>query len=332
MFYMKARISEEQLINLAKAAAPEYIGDDAAILPQIGGNNYVISKDLFVENVHFRTSYCTMEDIAHKALHVNLSDIAAMGARPLFALCGAAIPLKQQSQAAELLQALIVSANNSGVKLIGGDTTKSNSELMLSITIIGAAENTMLKKRSTAQVGDYICIAGELGAAHLGLTALEGKLAGFLRYKKVFLHPIAKQAEGIWLGKQKSVRSMMDISDGLYTDLGKLCKASNVSAKIETNSFHLSDDFKSSCHQLNLDPLHASLTGGEDYGLLFTVEDDVYTKLANDFKQVFGYNIKKIGKIIDTSRDGSAVQITTDGACNNLSLRPYEHFCNENIF
>jgi len=215
MLYMTTVLSEEQLINLAKASAPEYIGDDAAILPQIDLDNYVISKDLLVENIHFRTSYCTMEDIAHKALHVNLSDIAAMGARPLFALCGAAIPLKQQPRGAKLLQALITTANDAGVTIIGGDTTKSMSELMLSITIIGIAENATIKKRSTARIGDYICVAGELGAAHLGFTALEQQTKGFLPYKKVFLRPIAKQAEGLWLGKQRSISSMMDISDGL---------------------------------------------------------------------------------------------------------------------
>lgn len=318
-------LNEIQIINQLKAHFPQYIGDDAAVIPASGDQSYIISKDLLVEDNHFCTSYFSAANLAHKALHVNLSDIAAMGGKAQFVLCGIAIPMEQTQYAQDFLAALVTACKDANVILIGGDTTRSTDKLFISISVIGSSITDNIKYRSTAKVGDAICVIGNLGYAHLGLIACEQALPGLQDYKNIFLCPTAKMNEGLWLAEEPGVNSMMDISDGLYIDLKKLCESSRVAAHIELNDLQSSTAFKNVCDHLQLDAINVMLTGGEDYGLLCTVDNMHYAKLAEDFKHKFGYPLQRIGNIVT----GADIHFTENAVPKHLPLKPFSHFGEE---
>lgn len=310
---------ETTIIEELKAAFPGYIGDDAAILPTIEGKaSYLISKDLLIEEIHFRTNYFHPNDLAHKALQVNLSDIAAMGAIPVAILCGIAIPLQQLDYAHHLLRYLIDHCTKAELAWIGGDIVASPTQLMLSITAIGKA--THITYRTTAQVGDCICVAGNLGYAHLGLVAHEQSLPGFEIYKNALLRPYAKIAEGQWLATK--VNTMMDLSDGLYIDLKRLCNASHVKAVIELERLEPTAHFVAACRAMQLDPVETMLIGGEDYGLLCTINYNSYKEVKDIFQLHFGYPLLPIGYITT----GHDLHFTYDGLPKQLNLQPFSHF------
>ncbi|MFN7096870.1 MAG: thiamine-phosphate kinase [Gammaproteobacteria bacterium] len=318
-------LSEAHIIEYLTANFPDNIGDDAAVINGYAGQQYVVTTDLLVEDIHFRVSYFNPADLAHKALHVNLSDIAAMGARPCFILCGISIPMAQAKYAEDFLFSLATICKKAGVLLIGGDTTKSPDKLFISITAIGTTAPEYIKYRTTAAVGDYICITGALGDAHIGLIACENKRSDLTEFKNAFLRPHAKINEGQWLGTQLSVTSMMDISDGLFIDLRRLCEASNVASNIILENIVPSTSFINACYDLQLDPVTTMLIGGEDYGLLFTVDSENYQLLADAFMQRFGYQITCIGHIVA----GNGVHFIEQGQAKNMTLTPFSHFGEE---
>ena len=255
-------LNESNIIHTLKTAFPTHIGDDAAVLDFNADNHYVISKDLLVEGTHFRLNYQDAASLAHKALHVNLSDIAAMGATPAFVLLGLSIPQYFESQTELFIQAFTEACKHASVILIGGDTTHASDNLFISVTALGIAPKKHIKLRSQAKSGDLICVAGNLGYAHLGFTALETSHADILEFKQNFLQPTARLREGVWLGKQANITGMMDISDGLYLDLKRFCEASQLAAYINLDALTADTRFENTCHALNLDPTvmaHANL-------------------------------------------------------------------------
>lgn len=315
-------LDEAEIISNLKINFPQYIGDDAAVIKKSGALNYVITNDLLVEDVHFRLAYFDPLSLAHKALHVNLSDLAAMGAKPDFVLLGISIPDSYGTYITSFFRHFSNVCKDASVILIGGDTTKSESKLFISITAIGIAAAENIKYRSTAKDGDIICVAGNLGYAHLGLVACEQSLNNFAEYKSSFLRPNAKVNEGIWLASKQSVTSMMDLSDGLYIDLKRLCQASSVGANLDLESLAPSSAFAANCNSTGLDPVNVMLTGGEDYCLLVTVQNNCYETLSQEFIQNFGYSIKPIGRIVEESE----VHIIKNGKLVNLKLQPFTHF------
>lgn len=305
-------ISEQELIGIAQEQSHGFIGDDAAVLPSLDGERYVISKDLLIEEVHFRIKYFTPQDLAHKALHVNLSDLAAMGAKPLYALCGIAIPSELQEYSRDFLKALTLSCKKAGIILIGGDTAASTQHLSISITVIGSAKAERLKYRNSAKAGDVLCLAGNLGFAHLGFTALENNRD--TKYSSCFLRPEARIKEGLWLAEHKCITSMMDTSDGLFIDLSRLCSASGTGAIIDLNTL-----------QDSLEPevsLRTALEGGEDYSLLFTVNPAYLETVSKEFASQFNYSLKIIG----TMTNDQAVLLHNEGGYIDLHLTPFTHF------
>ncbi len=282
-------INEDQLIQSLPQYHDGVIGDDAAVISGKKGQKQVITKDLLVENQHFRTHYCNPEDLAHKALQVNLSDIAAMGAKPQYVLCGVAIPKRLHLYAQTFLAAFAKACQQAKVVLIGGDTTASPEHLFISITAIGLATKKTLKYRKSAQTGDVIGVIGNLGHAHLGWLNLEKHENVNTPYTQSFLRPQAKNKEGVWLGKQPFVTSMMDISDGLYIDVRRLARSAKKKAVLNMDSL-----------ATQLDPevsLQTALAGGEDYGLLITVRPHALATLADNFTKKFGYPLKIVGHI-----------------------------------
>ncbi len=318
-------LNEREIIHYLQTNFPQHIGDDATTIVGPNKQHYVITKDLLVEDIHFRSAYVSPASLAHKALHVNLSDIAAMGANPLFIMCGIAIPLHHAGYASQLLQELTQICHKANLPLIGGDTTGSPDKLFLSITAIGISTAATLKYRNTANIGDIIGVIGNLGIAHLGLLAYENSLSGFEAYQEPFLHPIAKTCEGLWLGQRLEVTSMMDLSDGLLIDLQRLCIASKVAGNIHLEKLQPTPEFVKACTALGLDPINIMLTGGEDYGLLFTSNPDHYSTLAQDFFQTFHQPIKQLGLITP----GEGVHLLEQGQHKHLNLKPFSHFSEE---
>jgi len=318
--------TEDKIISFLQEnfVAQNGIGDDAAILPKEKNKFYVISKDLLVEDVHFRCNYCSPQNLAHKTLAVNLSDIAAMGAKAKYVFLGISLAKKNLNYGKAFLRHFVKTCKKNNIFLLGGDTTKSTDKIVLSVTIIGVVEKNNIKKRSGAHAGDIICVAGNLGSAHIGFTALENNFPGLSKYKNIFLRPHAKQQEGIFLGKQKSVTAMMDLSDGLSTDLTRLAIASKKSAIINIDNITISKNFAAACSNLNLDPQKTILSGGEDYSLLFTVQKNNYEKLAANFKRNFGYELQCIGKI--TEKRKTALLYKKNGVLFYPKLNSFAHF------
>ncbi|KTD64600.1 thiamine-phosphate kinase [Legionella shakespearei] len=305
-------ISEKELIGLVQEQSDGFIGDDAAVLPSLTGERYLISKDLLIEDVHFRIHYFTPQDLAHKALNVNLSDLAAMGAKPLYVLCGIAIPKGLQEYARHFLQSLTLACKEAGIILIGGDTTSSQEHLFISITVLGSAHAETIKYRNSAKVGDVLCLAGNLGFAHLGFTALENNNS--TPYTPYFLRPDARIKEGLWLAKQKCITSMMDSSDGLFIDVNRLCDASGKGAVIDLDKVQ-------NCLEPEVS-LQIALEGGEDYGLLFTVNPHSLEELTRQFAEIFNYPLKIIGFITEDQ----SVSLQKDGQHIDLNITPFTHF------
>ncbi|NRA74261.1 MAG: thiamine-phosphate kinase [Rickettsiales bacterium] len=315
-------ISEENIINNIKNSFPDYIGDDTAKISPPKNSSIAITKDLLLENIHFRTSYVDPKSLAYKALYANLSDLVANGAEPKFITLGISIPKSQETYVSQFIDHFTKLCKSEQIIIIGGDTTASQSSLFISITAIGYNKNNNRKTRSGAKENDLVCTVGALGESHLGFLALENKIDKLTKFKKQFLFPKAKIQEGIWLGKHESVTSMMDISDGLFIDLKRLLKASKVRAKINLEKIPSSDDFVKACKILKIDPLITLLVGGEGYGLLFTIKKDHFITIQNQFSNKFNYKFHCIGNI----ENGEGIDIANCGKKFNLTLKPFSHF------
>lgn len=318
-------LKEADIIQSLRHAFPIAggIGDDAAVLPLNDCENYVISKDILVEHRHFRLTTTDAASLAHKALHVNLSDIAAMGAMPQFILMGIAIPPHINTVWIDgFMAAFAAACRAQNVTLIGGDTTASERDLFISITVIGRVAKTHLKFRSGAKPGDVICVVGVLGEAHAGFLALEKNAAGLDAVKARSLAPHALVKEGLWLGAEPSVTAMMDVSDGLYVDLSRLLQASHAGGIVDIESLQPSPLLAEAAAQLNIDARECMLVGGEDYALLFTVAPDAYDDLSRRFDKQFGYALGKIGTVTTTGD----LQLREGGNPVPFVHRPFSHF------
>lgn len=313
-------LQENNIIRDLAKKSNGFIGDDAAVLPN-SLLHYIITKDMLIENTHFKTDKITPSDLAHKALHVNLSDLAGMGSKPLYILCGIGIPKRLPQYGLDCLNSLQQACINEGTILIGGDTCCSD-RLTISITAIGEANKEQLRYRHNAKAGDIICHIGHLGYAHLGWQAQERNLSTPNEYTQAFHRPTAKTNEGIFLGKHGAVTSLMDVSDGLFLDLQRLCESSKLGAKIELSNIFLKYTFKETALSLGFDPLSAAIVGGEDYGLLFTVNKASLPTLKKDFRGSFDTSILTLGTI--EKRGG--ILYTLDGQPFSPTLTPYNHF------
>ena len=281
----------------------EGIGDDCAVLP-MGDEALVFTSDMLNEGIHFLTDKSTAYQIGYKSLMVNISDVAAMGATPVATLLSLALPEDKFGEwAGEFMRGYHKASKKYGVKLVGGDTTKSELGVCISVTAIGRAPLSNIKRRKSAKVGDVIMVTGELGASAVGLRdVLAGKSS--TRNAKIHLMPEAQVCEGEWLGVQDAVHAMCDISDGVASDLQ-----------------HILDESKKSAVVTEL-PIAKGATwedafgGGEDYRLLLTVDKRKANDLAKRFELEFGRPIYKIGRIIKPN--GDIYQIGVEDRAGNV--------------
>jgi thiamine-monophosphate kinase len=314
------------------------IGDDAAIIASGGKTDWVLSSDAFLEGVHFLAKSHPPDSVGYKSLVRAASDLAAMGATPRFFLLTLAVPASRTGSWLDgFLRGMSRAARSMNMALLGGDTTKSDV-VSLSITVLGEIAQGLAVTRSGARPGDLIYVSGKLGPAQLGLEILlrssfRGKLvadrsikdggAELRRLLRPHLYPAIRLKLGAWLAKHRVASAIMDISDGLSTDLARLCAASRVGAQIRSESIPrvalpgtLSSRFKS----LKPDPLQMALHGGDDYELLFTVPPRNSKKLskAPGFSQ-----LTPIGEV---TRGKSITLISPEGTKKPLKSQGWDPF------
>ena len=306
------------------------IGEDtAAYIPKKGFLS-LITTDLCIEGIHFDRRYTRLNQIGYKTLASNLSDIASMGGIPLFFVVSAAFPREiTASEFRSLYQGLESLAKKTGVVLIGGDTSASKKGLFLNITVVGEVEPRVLVSRSGAKPDDRIFVTGTLGDSAAGLEILTRK-----RFPKDSRHPKAEMKlvqrhlmpfprikEGRDLALNRLPSAMIDLSDGLATDLGHICEESGVGAFIDVESVPVSKALQTYCSTLKRTPSSYSLTGGEDYELLFTVPKAKVSRMMS-LCQKKGFKMTEVGQI--TSKKGIWVQ--TRKGLKLLKARGFEHF------
>jgi thiamine-monophosphate kinase len=289
------------------------IGDDAAVLTPRAGEELVFTTDAVVEDVHFRWRTSDPRSVGHKALAVNLSDLAAMGARPLGCLLTLALPANIDGKKLDaFLAGFLALARASHCPLVGGDITRAR-ELGATVTAIGAVARGRALLRSAARPGERVMVTGTLGGAAAGLALLErGRLRTPLerRLARRQREPWPRLAEGAALAQARLSRAAIDISDGLAQDLGHICEESGVGARVELDTLPV----------MRGATLEQALSGGEDYELLFTVGRSGPS--AAVLKQRLGCKVTDIGVI--TARPG--LVITRSGKPVHLARRGFQHF------
>jgi len=295
------------------------IGDDAAALLPTPGTLTLITSDMLLEGVHFDLSFCDPQSLGRKSLSVNLSDLAAMGARPRQFLLSIALPKTISLEVVDgFLTGIMEQAERFGVTLVGGDTCASLGGLAISITALGEQLPELVVKRSGAAVGDLVCLTGTVGDAAAGLNELrKGVRQGFLVTRQ--LDPQPRVAAGVALAEAGLVHAMIDVSDGVLGDLTHICELSGVGARLELSGLPLSDEYRDSC---TADPYALALTGGEDYELLFCIAREKSLEVEALLKTL-GLRFSIIGEITE----GSAVQmVMPEGDVYQPEQRGFDHF------
>lgn len=277
------------------------IGDDCALLSISDTEYHLVSTDLLIEDVHFLKDKISPEELGHKALAVNLSDIAAMGGQPLYSFLSIGIPKDiEVNYLDSFIEGYHRLSEKYQVPLMGGDTTSSEDKLTINVAVIGRATKGEARLRSMAQEGDVICVSGPLGDSAAGLkvlleqyTATQDKLALTQRHHL----PEPRINEGLWLAQQSGVNAMMDISDGIASDLKHILKASGKSAELEITDIPSSLLLQRVAQQEGWNIETLATSGGEDYELLFTISAETFDHINTSFQQEFGKPIYAIGNI-----------------------------------
>ena len=272
------------------------VGDDAAIL-EYGEKQVVVSTDLLTEGIHFNLMYVPLQHLGYKAVAVNVSDISAMNAVAKQITVSVALSSKFSVEAVEeIYKGIYTACEKYGVDLVGGDTTSSLTGLTISVTVIGEVEKGKAIFRSGAKPNDLLCVTGDLGGAYMGLQLLEREnevfkvnpkvqpqLEGYDYILQRQLRPEAR-VDMIEIFRKTGVQptSMIDISDGLSSEILHLCKNSGVGCNLYEEKVPLDFQTKKMAEELNINPLVAALNGGEDYELLFTIAQSDFDKIKND--------------------------------------------------
>lgn len=283
-------------IKLKNESSVKGVGDDAAVL-DYKGKKQVVTTDLLVEGIHFNLMYVPMRHLGYKAVMVNLSDVFAMNAVPRQITVSLAISGKFSVEAMdELYEGIYLACDKYGVDVIGGDTTSSLTGLIISITAMGELEDGEPVFRNGAKINDLICVSGDLGGAYMGLQLLErenevfkvnpNQQPQFEGYDYILQRQLKPEARGDVYKALKALgvkpTAMIDISDGLSSELMHICRQSEVGCAVYEEKIPLDFQTKQLAEELSINPLVAALNGGEDYELLFTVPLAEHDKIKND--------------------------------------------------
>ena len=328
-------LSENKLVRLLRerfgrtaAGLKKGIGDDAAVIrPKGAAELWVITTDMLQEDVDFRRGWLTPEQLGHKSLAANLSDLAAMGARPRFYTVALAIPAgTSENWISRYYEGMTRLGNTSGAVLIGGDLSRSSAGIQICIAALGESLGRKLVYRSGGRIGDAVYVTGVLGKSAAGLELLEnGCRRGRTEDQRLALDahrtPQPRCGVGLWLAQRGFANSMMDLSDGLSVDLPRLCVASGVGAEIDSQQVPVF----AGCTAWNCDPRELALHGGEDFELLFTSPKRKLAALEASYPRRFP-RLTRIGKL---TGDASVIGMRSPG--KNMKLLPqrgFDHFRN----
>lgn len=315
-------------IELQNVSSVLGVGDDAAVIDHFGKQT-VITTDLLIEGVHFDLSYTPLKHLGYKSVIANISDVYAMNATPTQITLSLGISSRFSVEGLdEFYEGVYAACDKYGVDLVGGDTTSSQKGFIISVTAIGEVVTDKFVKRSTAQKGDLLCVTGTLGAAYVGLLFLE-------REKKIFLESPGVQpdleGETYVIGKllkpeaRKDIieffekeeicpTSMMDVSDGLSSEILHICKDSNLGCVLYEEKIPMAEEMKKAAFKFEIDPTACALSGGEDYELLFTIPQTEYDKLVlNEQISVVGYMTEAEEGTHIITRGGGKHPITAQG-------------------
>jgi thiamine-monophosphate kinase len=310
------------------------IGDDAAVIKQFTGRDTVVSTDLIVEDIDFRREATQPRLLGHKALAVSLSDIAAMGARPRWAAVSIAVPpdIWASDFVAELYKGLFALADGYEVRLIGGDLSRAAGHIVIDSIVMGECASGTAVLRSGAKAGDQLFVTGSLGGSAAGLRLIErGARVGIHELEDPdvrsiqellmrHLRPAPRVGWGLVLGEERLASAMIDISDGLSSDLHHLCRESRVGAIIESGKLPIDSRVAALCGRRALDPLMLALHGGEDFELLFAVPPENIAKLPN---KVDGVGLTKIGEI---KPESEGIRVSEGSRVWDLKAEGWKHF------
>lgn len=319
-------------IKIQQSTTKLGVGDDAAVI-EGSGQSTLISTDLLLEGVHFDLSYVPLQHLGYKAVTVNISDIAAMNGECRQITLSLGLSNRFSVEGAETLyEGVFYACKKYGVDLVGGDTSSSQSGLVIAVTAIGKADPQAVVTRSGAQNNDLICVTGDLGAAYLGLQVLAREKQVFLEndemqpqltgYEYLVQRQLTAEARTDiigWFADQKILpHAMIDLSDGLASDLLHICKQSRTGAKIYQEKIPLEPLTIDTALEFNLDPFTCALNGGEDYELLFTISQDHF-QAVDDHP-----DITIIGHI--TPMEQGVELILKNGDSTPIQAQGWKHF------
>lgn len=315
-------------IKLHQPSTLKGVGDDAAVINHLNQRT-VVSTDLLLEGVHFDLSYFPLKHLGYKAIVVNLSDIYAMNAKPTQVTVSLGLSSRFSLEAVEeLYSGMLLACERYEVDLVGGDTSSSKQGLVISVTALGEVAEDELVYRSGAKVNDLLCVSGDLGGAYMGFQLLEREKRVFLANPEIQpdlegkdyiverqLKPEARK-DVIKLLKDIGVKptSMIDVSDGLSSEIMHLCRHSNVGMNLFEDKIPLDPQTYDMARELDLDPTMTALSGGEDYELLFTVNQTDFEKLKNQPDiSIIGYVTEAAEGIYMTSKGGNKHPLKAQG-------------------
>ncbi|MCX6296613.1 MAG: thiamine-phosphate kinase [Bacteroidetes bacterium] len=317
-----------QFIEIKNESTIKGVGDDAAVI-DYKGKQTVISTDMLVEGVHFDLAYVPLKHLGFKSVSVNLSDIYAMNATPKQITISLAISNRFSVEAMEeLYEGIGMACKKHNVDIVGGDTTTSKSGLVISITAIGEADPDELVFRNGAKEGDLLCVTGDLGAAYVGLQLLEREKQIFMESPGVQpdlggndyilerqLKPEARKDIPVLLKKlEVKPTSMIDISDGLASEILHISSQSNVGCNLFEEKIPIDPSTYNMAREFNMDPTICALNGGEDYELLFTIDQSDFPKVkANPDITVIGHMTNSKDGVNLISKAGTSIMLTAQG-------------------
>lgn len=316
-------------IKLKNPTSVKGVGDDAAVIEPSKNKQIVVTTDMLVEGIHFDLIYTPFKHLGYKAVTVNLSDVYAMNAVPTQITVSIAVSNKISIEALEeLYEGMLLACEIYGVDLVGGDTTSSNSGLIISITAVGEAEKKEIVYRNGAKENDLICVSGDLGGAFMGLQLLEREkqifnenpaiqpdFSGYDYVLERQLKPEPRQ-DVIEMFKELGVQptSMIDISDGLSSEIIHICTQSGVGCTIYEDKLPIDPLTVSTAEEMNLNPSVCALNGGEDYELLFTISLEDYEKIKEQKRvAIIGHITSDKGKHEFVSNGDTVHELTAQG-------------------
>lgn len=305
------------------------IGDDAAVLSQMDGKMTLLSTDMLLEGIHFDLSYMPLQHLGYKAIAVNVSDIAAMNGIPKQVTVSLGLSNRFSLEAIQTLYSGInAAAKEYNVDIVGGDTTASKSGLVISVSILGEAQKDKVVYRNSAKSEEIVCVTGDLGAAYIGLQVLERERQEYLgnpdmqpkldKYEYVVGRQLRPKARMDIVHELVSMEiqptAMIDVSDGLTSDIFHLCKQSNLGVSLYEENLPIDNQTYETAAEFGIDPNTCALNGGEDYELLFTLDQNDFEKIKNhaDIHTIGYMHAAEKGKVLVT-RSQQVIELKAQG-------------------